>query len=672
MENLKLYYYVNVDSSNQIFAEVEVNNFSEIKVKNALAKKAVEIFISKFSKEELNKVTKEDIKKLKKSFKKNTFDTCHLDENKNLIEVTGNFTKDIIKTESIEIYIGKDGYKKTIEAIKVNSKVLNNVYIYKDGKHYNVSYKGFKLFETTNKNIKEIDKKINEIGIDTIEKNIDNMLVELNIIAPHTAEQLEKYLNKLNEEKKILVDVIENRSKRNRNSDLFINELNAIISEIKLVNKLLNKENKLNDNIDINNNTTKSYIVKDTKNNREFKPELIGKMFDGVVSGEYIGLQVDNNTIWILQSEVMEVNTSNTSNIEKEIKQSKIKINMLNHKINRLLDKRDIIKAEAIKQKIRLNDKTNTLIQQLFKLDYETDIIYNRIDRLRVYINGLKGILYNISLEQLKAEYGANKYKITNRFNGDIIYSNNIDNYINNFNYNIKVLINNVEYVKQQYYPKNTSHKHYFCDTVSYLNDSLKVIYYDKNDTLAKINKYYHLDWNKNILLIEETFKKNHTRVHCMQCIAGSYVSINYLSINKISDELYNNTMKLFIDNKTVTNMLKDAYNKHKEYLKNYRQPSFNEKKEIYINHYKKIIDQFPKLKKVAENLKYYSDLYSNNIYKFYRDFKTNSVNFNNYLYNYNELNRLLNLNNNCKEYNFDSPKKVVYTKNYRNTKAYI
>ena len=30
MENLKLYYYVNVDSSNQIFAEVEVNNFSEI------------------------------------------------------------------------------------------------------------------------------------------------------------------------------------------------------------------------------------------------------------------------------------------------------------------------------------------------------------------------------------------------------------------------------------------------------------------------------------------------------------------------------------------------------------------------------------------------------------------------------------------------------------------
>ena len=53
-------------------------------------------------------------------------------------------------------------------------------------------------------------------------------------------------------------------------------------------------------------------------------------------------------------------------------------------------------------------------------------------------------------------------------------------------------------------------------------------------------------------------------------------------------------------------------------------------------------------------------------------DYKTNSVNFSNYLYNYNELNRLLNLNNNCKEYNFKSPKKVVYTKNYRNTKAYI
>ena len=659
---MKLYYYYLTMKNEQIFTEVDdIKNYSEIKIKNTICK---EVVARMFTKEELNKITKEDISNLKKNIKKRIYSTMHLLEGKINIEVTGDFTKDIIKTESIEIYIGKDGYKKTIEAIKVNSKVLNNVYIYKDGKHYNVSYKGFKLFETTNKNIKEIDNKINEMGIDTIEKNIDNMLVELNIIAPHTAEQLEKYLNKLNEEKKILVDVIENRSKKNRNSDSFINELNAIISEIKLVNKLLDKENKLNDNIDINNNTTKTYIVKDTKNNREFKPELIGKMFDGVVSGEYIGLQVDNNTIWILQSEVMEVNTSNTHNIEKEIKQSKVKINILDNKINRILDKRDTIKIEVEKQKIKYNDKNSPLIQQLFKLDDETDIIYNRIDRIRGYINGLKGILYNISLKQLKAEYGANKYKIINRFNGDIIYSNNIDNYINNFNYNIKVLINNVEYVKQQYYPKNTSHKHYFCDAVSYLNDSLKVIYYDKNDTIVKINKYYHIDWNNNILLIEEIFKKNHTRVHCMQCIAGTYISVNYLSIDKISDELYNDTIKLFKDNIIVTNMLESAYNKHKEYLKNYRQPTFNEKKEIYINHYKKIIDKFPKLKKVAENLKYYSDLYSNNIYKFYRDFKTNRENWNNYLYNYHELNRLLKLND--INYDFKSPAKVVYTRNYR------
>ena len=668
MENLKLYYYVNVDSSNQIFAEVEVNNFSEIKVKNALAKKAVEIFISKFSKEELKNVTNEDIKKLKKSFKKNTFDTCHLDENKNLIEVTGNFEKTEVKTVKTTVIAKKSLIE--VEAIPVQSKVLNDtIYLIKEDRLYKVIYKQLVIAISKSKNIKVIDEKISKIK--DLENKINDKLVELRFLAPTTEKQLFDYKNKLNEEKGILKNIIERRVEKNRNTDSFKNELNAINEEIKLVEDMLNSNNNETVITENNNNTIVKnkevkYVVKDTVNNRSFKPELIGKMFIGIISGEYTGLQVENNKIWFLSDDVMEVNPSNTSNIEKEVKQSKIKIKILDNKINRILDKRDAIKIEVEKQKIKYNDKNSPLIQQLFKLDDETDIIYNRIDRLRGYINGLKGILYNISLEQLKAEYRDNKYKIINRINNTITYSNNVDKYINDFNYNIKVLIDNSEYIKQQYYSKNARHKHYFCDTVSYLNDSLKVIYYDKNDTIVKINKYYHLDRNKKILLIEETFKKNHTRVHCMQCIAGSYVSINYLSIDKISDELYNNTIKLFKDNIIVTNMLESAYNKHKEYLKNYRQPSFNEKKEIYINHYKKIIDKFPKLKKVAENLKYYSDLYNNNIYKLYRDFNTNKINFNNYLYNYNELNRLLKLNYNINEYDFNSPAKVVYTKNYR------
>ena len=618
MENLKLYYYVNVNSSNQVFAEIKSNNFSEIKVKNALANKAVEIFLSNFSSEELKNITNEDIKKLKSSFKKNTFDTCHLDIDKNLIEVTGNFEKAEAKTETIEVLM-KDGTTQKREAIKLHSKVLNdNIYVEKrviegiDNKtfnRYDILYKGMLITTMKTKNIKSIDSELERIN------NITNIK--------------ETFENKLNE----------------------VNN-NKVETEITNNTIVENKEVK--------------YIVKDTVNNRSFKPELIGRMFVGIVSGEYTGLQVENNKIWFLSEDVMEVNPSNTSNIEKEIKQSKIKINILDNKINRLLDKRDAIKIEVEKQKIKYNDKNSPLIQQLFKLDDETDIICNKIDRLRVYINSLKGILYNISLKHLKSEYGTNKYKIINRINNTITYSNDIDKYINNFNYNIKVLIDNHEYTKQQYYHKNLRHKHYFCDTVSYLNDSLKVIYYDKNDTIAKIKKYYHIDWNNNILLIEEIFKKNHTRVHYMQCIAGTYISVNYLSIDKISDELYNDTIKLFKDNIIVTNMLESAYNKHKEYLKNYRQPTFNDKKEIYLYHYKKIINKFPKLKKVAENLKYYSDLYSNNIYKFYRDFKTNRENWCNYLYNYNELNRLLKLNYNINEYDFKSPAKVVYTRNYR------
>ena len=69
----------------------------------------------------------------------------------------------------------------------------------------------------------------------------------------------------LNEEKKILVDVIENRSKRNRNSDLFINELNFINSKIgaKITYDILDSE------------------FKETKNNHELRlKQMIDKIED--------------------------------------------------------------------------------------------------------------------------------------------------------------------------------------------------------------------------------------------------------------------------------------------------------------------------------------------------------------------------------------------------------
>ena len=121
-----------------------------------------------------------------------------------------------------------------------------------------------------------------------------------------------------------------------------------------------------------------------------------------------------------------------------------------------------------------------------------------------------------------------------------------------------------------------------------------------------------------------------------MKCIAGSYISINNLSIYKINEELYNNTMKLFADNKEVVDLLENKYKAHKENLKNYKKPTFEDKKQYFISKYTEIVNNFKDLKKVVENLKYYSNLYKNNIYKFYRDYKTNSVNFSNYLYNYN------------------------------------
>lgn len=49
------------------------------------------------------------------------------------------------------------------------------------------------------------------------------------------------------------------------------------------------------------------YKVLDNKENREFKPELIGSTFSGVASGEYIGLDVNGNNVYILANSVKEI-----------------------------------------------------------------------------------------------------------------------------------------------------------------------------------------------------------------------------------------------------------------------------------------------------------------------------------------------------------------------------
>ena len=86
---MKLYYYYLTMKNEQIFAEVDIKNYSEIKIKNTICK---EVVARMFTKEELNKITKEDISNLKKNIKKRIYNTMHLLEGKINIEVYRRWT----------------------------------------------------------------------------------------------------------------------------------------------------------------------------------------------------------------------------------------------------------------------------------------------------------------------------------------------------------------------------------------------------------------------------------------------------------------------------------------------------------------------------------------------------------------------------------------------------
>lgn len=440
-------------------------------------------------------------------------------------------------------------------------------------------------------------------------------------------------------------------------------------------------DNEANEEIAIENdkqtNNNKIYYIKDTQLNREFKNELIGKQFNGVASGEYIGLNIDNNIVWILKSEVMEVNPSSTPlNIETIIKYNHIKIKLLDRKINRILDKRDIIKYQAEKKNIKLNDRNNILVNKLFEYDIIIDKIENRIDNIRKDIARLRNIQYKISVDSLILEYDNNKYKVINNIDNSILYSNDINNYINNKDYTIKVLINNTEYLKQ-YIDKSTEN---FIRI--YLHDTLKVIEFKKNDTIPVIEKEYNLNSNNNIVFKVIEKKKGSIRFHYQYvCLNKKPLilinSIDMFKYNKTDNEIdtINKCIDVFKNDNEISKILYD-YNEY-IYLKGDNikklvpicKQAINIQLDYWINEYSSIINKFKDLKRVMQNLKYYNNIYKDRVIQFYKDFKTNSKYFANYMHNYSIFNKLLEFkgNNNISDgYKFKAPEKVVYTIHYR------
>lgn len=642
------YYYSDPVEKTTYYVPFEVENIvslSETKIKNAISKKAVTALSNR-----IGTSSKEDIKELTKRIKKNIY-VGQLIEGYSNIEVVGNFEKIVAEKEMITI-ITNSGIKE-IEAEKLNSKVLTGAYIYKEYGQYRITYKGLLIINSKCKDVKKIDEKL--INLTNIEKKVDNKLIELGYKVPKTKEQLGSYLDNLKEEKAYIEKTILRRDSKGINTNNLKNELNAINEEIELVNNMLGNKSVENTIVtDKQENAFKNYIVLDTQVNKDFKEKLIGKIYKGVESGEYVGLQVDNTTIWIIKSGTMEVNASNSKKMDIKIKQQFVKIKLLDKKINRLLDKRFIIKSDIVKQGIKLNNRENNLIQDLNNIDNVINSLDSKIDTVKTNINTLRQLLYNINLFILKAEYRANKYKIIDNNTNDIIHSNSIDNIINNYNFTIKVLINNTEYFKQRI-NKNSS--------PSYLTDSLCIIDYNKNDTQEKIIKEVYTDIKGDILYIQNTIKKSNIELcYTKNNVMNNYhMSINNISVNRCKQDTYEKALNLFKNDTEIYNHILEERN-----VIPYTQPKNKDRKNMFIKIYIEAVNKFPLLKEIADNIDYYNNIYKDNIKSFYKKYNTNSKNWSNYLYNYKTLKRLLELNTDNIGGEYKSPLDVVYTKKYR------
>lgn len=332
----------------------------------------------------------------------------------------------------------------------------------------------------------------------------------------------------------------------------------------------------------------------------------------------------------------------------KEDKIIRLKIKSLDSKINRLLDKRYIVRDNIIKQGIKFNDRDNELIKQLNSIDNILDGLEEKIDTLKEELREVNNKHYKEYISALKEEYGNNKYKIIDNSNRSITYKNNLKDYLYNSNYTVKLILDNIELCKQGI--GNSS--------IYLFKDSFTVLEFQNNDTINNIIKKEIYSLNTNQLLYKE-LNRDKRGIHLI------YNNKGILNINGNSPTIdtLNKAIEVFKSDIEILEVLENYTPTKSVKMDN---KSIN-KLDMAIKDYSELINKFKDLKTICSNLEYYNNLYKNNIKSFYKKYKTNRINFSNYLENYKYLQWLLNNKDNIKDYKYKAPLKVVYTTKYRN-----
>ena len=409
-------------------------------------------------------------------------------------------------------------YEENISNLKSNINTLNN----KINENLNMNEKLKKqnqeIIEEKNKEINKINEKYEKIinekdqyhknELNNICKNKDNDILqikneinELNKKTMNLKEENEKLINSLNQKEIKIKELSSINQEVIKISDIkenIIEENKNIINEIKIKNKELNDinvnnntkirnlENKIKDNkekldkqIDINEEITKKYdeLNKKYNSNQSEISEL--KLINNKYNKTVIELEQENKEINNLLIENKKKLKDDKNKLNKKVEELQKEINELNKKINNKNKEN-----EELNKKIK--EKDEIILE--YQNKYENEIKKNNKLEKRIQEYNLKEEEGNMT------EYENKKRKIPNRR-----YTNNnieIENVEKKFRFLYKTMENfNVN--KSRNPSKKTNHSNISKDIINKNkeNSDLKNIF-ERQNTISNLNKVYS---NKNI-----------------------------------------------------------------------------------------------------------------------------------------------------------------------------
>lgn len=228
------------------------------------------------------------------------------------------------------------------------------------------------------------------------------------------------------------------------------------------------------------------------------------------------------------------------------LKNNRIKIKLLDNKINRLLDKRMDIRDEIIKQGIKFNDDDNALIKQLNELDKQMDSLEFKIDEIKEENKVIHSNIFKGNLNSLYKEYNNYKYKVIDNNKGFEIFTNNIKDYLYNNNYTIKLILDNKEVFKQGY--KINAIGANWLD-----KDTFQVLSYKKNDTINTVEK---VEAYSNNILICKTVWRNRGNNFLSYVYTKGFRENIFFNAKSITIDSIENAKRIFKNDKEVMEIL--------------------------------------------------------------------------------------------------------------------